>query len=63
MESAQKRFYEYQKCEIAKITKQKEELLKLSKENEKHDKKINKNYDTLKGIVSKFEGTVNKANK
>ena len=63
LEKAQKTFYEYQKNEISKITKEKEKLSKMQSETEKSSKQINKNYNSLKEIVSKFEGTVNKAQK
>ena len=55
-----KKFYEYQKSELSKINKEKEKLFKLTKENDKNDKLINKNYSTLRGIITKFEGSVKK---
>ena len=60
LSQAQKKFYEYQKSELAKINKEKEKLFKLTKENDKNDKLINKNYSTLRGIITKFEGSVKK---
>ena len=35
----------------------------MQSETEKSSKQINKNYNSLKEIVSKFEGTVNKVQK
>ena len=35
----------------------------MQKKKKKSSKQINKNYNSLKEIVSKFEGTVNKVQK
>lgn len=51
----QQRFADYQKFELSKLIKQKDELMKLEKEKEKDKIKINNNCTSLSDLASKLE--------